>query len=209
MTIRDVKRNFLVDTAAQLFLERSIASVTLRDIAERAGVGEATVYRYFQCRQNLVQEVADRLQAKVWQEYFAPISGSGYARLEAFFGAYAAIFRDHREFYRFIGEFDAYMLSEGLVTGKTYSDGVDLFRNLFLAAYREGLAERSVRSVGPDPEAFYYASAHALLSLCKSLSVERGIVPQDSATDKILEVDEMKRVILYYLAAPRADAENK
>ena len=208
MTIKDAKRNFIVDIAEQLFLERPIASVTLRDIAARAGVGEATVYRYFRCRQNLVQEVADRLQAKVLRAYFAPVSGSGYARLEAFFGAYAAVFRDHREFYRFIGEFDAYMLSEGLTTGKTYSDDVDLFRNLFLAAYRDGLADGSVRSVGPDPEAFYYASAHALLALCKSLSVERGIVPQDSGTDKIFEVNEMIRVILFYLAAPRADAEN-
>ena len=85
---------------------------------------------------------------------------------------------------------------------------VFLFRNLFLTAYRDGIADGSVRSVGEDLESFYYAAAHALLALCKNLSVERGIVPQDNQTDKLKEVDEMKRVILFYLAAPRADAEN-
>lgn len=208
MTIKDVKLNFIVDVATELFLERPIASVTVKDIADRAGVGEATVYRYFTRKQNLVQAVAGKLQSRVYRDYFFPAAGNGYQRLQAFFGAYAEIFREHREFYRFVGEFDAYMLSEGLTTGKSYSDGVDLFRNLFLTAYRDGVADGSVRSVGEDPESFYYASAHALLALCKNLSVERGIVPQDSQTDKLREVDEMKRIILFYLAAPRADAEN-
>lgn len=207
MTIKDAKLNFLIDVATELFLERSIPSVTVKDIADRAGVGEATVYRYFTKRQNLVQAAAEKLQKKVYEEYFAPVVGNGYQRIEAFFGAYVEIFRTHREFYRFVGEFDAYMLSENLMSGTAYSDGLDLFRNLFLSAYRDGIADGSVRSVGERPEVFYYASAHALLALCKQLSVEYGIVPQDVETDKLQEVDEMKRVILFYLAAPQADAE--
>ena len=145
MTIREAKLNFIIDVATGLFLEHPIASVTVKDIADRAGVGEATVYRYFKQKQNLVCAVAEKLQQRVFLEYFAPVSGSGYEKLEAFFGAYAKIFAQHREFYRFVGDFDAYVLSENLAAGKPYSDGVDDFRNLFLAAYREGIADGSVR----------------------------------------------------------------
>ena len=203
MKMKDVKRNFIVDVAMELFLERSILSVTIKDIAERAGVGEATIYRYFVRKQNLVQAAAEKLQQKVYEEYFKPAAGNGLDRVKAFFGAYVEIFRTHREFFRFVGEFDAYMLSEGLMTTEGYSDGVTLFRELFLSAYRDGVADGSLRNLGSDPTPFYYAAAHALLSLCKNLSVERGIVPQDSETDKVFEVDEMKRVILFYLARPR------
>lgn len=207
MTIRDAKLNFIVDVATELLLERSIATVTVKEIADRAGVGEATVYRYFKQKQNLVCAVAEKLQKRVYEEYFAPISGSGYDKLDAFFGAYSRIFAEHREFYRFIGEFDAYLLSENISAGKTYSDGVDFFRNLFLAAYHEGIVDGSVRKLEADSELFYYATAHAMLALCKNRSVERQIVPQDGATDKQFEVDEMKRVILFSLAAPQTDAE--
>ena len=208
MTIKDAKLNFIIDIATDLFSERSIATVTIKDIADRAGVGEATVYRYFKQKQNLVCTVAEKLQTQVFRDYFAAISGSGYAKLEAFFGAYSKIFAEHREFYRFINDFDAYILSENLSVGQSYSDGVDHFRNLFLTAYREGIADGSVRKLPADPEMFYYATAHAMLALCKNRSVERAIVPQDGATDKQSEIDEMKRVILFSLVAPQADAEN-
>ena len=207
MTIKDAKLNFIIDVATGLLLERPIATVTVKDIADRAGIGEATVYRYFKQKQNLVCAVAEKLQQRVSGEYFAPVSGSGYAKLEAFFGAYSKIFSEHREFYRFIGDFDAYLLSENVSAGKAYSDGVDHFRDLFLAAYREGIADGSVRRLGSAPELFYYAAAHAMLALCKDRSVEREIVRQDCATDKQQEIDEMNRIILFSLAAPQADAE--
>ena len=206
MTIKEVKLNFIVDVATELLLEHPIATVTVKDIADRAGIGEATVYRYFKQKQNLVCAVAEKLQKQVFEEYFAPISGSGYAKLEAFFGAYSKIFAEHREFYRFIGDFDAYLLSENVSAGQSYSSGVDHFRDLFLAAYRQGIADGSVRALD-SAELFYYAAAHAMLALCKNRSVERAIIPQDGATDKQSEIDEMKRVILFSLAVPQTDAE--
>ena len=48
MGLKELKNNFIIDVAASLFLERSISSVTIKDIAERAEVGEMTVYRHFQ-----------------------------------------------------------------------------------------------------------------------------------------------------------------
>ncbi len=208
MTIKDAKLNFIIDVATELLLERHIATVTIKDIADRAGVGEATIYRYFKQKQNLVCAVAEKLQTQVFRDYFAPISGSGYAKMEAFFGAYSKIFAEHREFYRFIGDFDAYILSENLSVEQSYSDGIDQFRNLFLSAYRQGIADGSIRKLDTDPEVFYYATAHAMLALCKNRSVEREIVRQDTVVDKQLEINEMKRVILFSLVAPQADAEN-
>ena len=61
MTITDAKKNFIVGEALALFLERSIGEVTVHDIALRASVGEATIYRYFSTKLNLVCAAATQL----------------------------------------------------------------------------------------------------------------------------------------------------
>jgi AcrR family transcriptional regulator len=50
----------LIEAAARLFRERDFESVTVRDIAEAAGVGERTFFRYFPSKESLIlQQVRD------------------------------------------------------------------------------------------------------------------------------------------------------
>ena len=65
MSITDAKTNFILDEALALFLERSVGEVTVRDIAVRAGVGEATIYRYFSTKHNLVCAAATKLEKTI------------------------------------------------------------------------------------------------------------------------------------------------
>jgi AcrR family transcriptional regulator len=49
-------RDRALDAARALFAERGIAPVTMREIARRAGVGPATLYRRFPTKQTLIDE---------------------------------------------------------------------------------------------------------------------------------------------------------
>lgn len=199
MSIRDVKLNYIVETATELFMERSIRNVTVRDIAEKAGIGEATVYRYFARKQNIVQAAAEKLQAEVFGHYYRDMPGkSGAERLTAFYDVYTRVFRDHPEFYRFVQEFDSYLISEGISSSEEYAEGMDRFFDHFMAAFRDGVADGSVKNK-EDPRLFYYATAHAMLELCKKLSVAGDLVRQDGAVERIAEINELKRVILLSL----------
>lgn len=199
MGIRDAKLNYIVETAAALFIERSIQGVTVRDIAEKAGVGEATVYRYFTRKQHLVQSAAEKLQAEVLGRYYRAMPGkSGAERLTAFYDVYPRVFREHPEFYRFVREFDGYLLSEGLSSTEEYAAGLDKFYDYFISAFRDGVTDGSVRDV-KDPRLFYYATTHAMLELCKKLSAAGDLVRQDSTVERIAEIEELKRVILFSL----------
>ena len=204
MTIKDAKRNFITDVAMRLFFERSISDATVRDIAKVAGVGEATVYRYFEHKRKIVMAVAENLQRKVYAEYFRPRrDGNGYSKIRAFYENYVGVLTNSPEFYKFVSEFDAYMVSEGSVSSETYSLGVGLFKNVFFAAYKEGLKDGSVRELD-DPETFYFSTAHAMLELGKKLSTAGKIVKQDETTDKVAEMNALKDVVLFYIAKPRA-----
>ena len=195
MTIKDAKNNFIMDEALALFSERSISEVTVHDIAVRAGVGEATIYRYFTTKYNLVCAVAIKLERQIYETYFDLKSASnGFEKLTLFYRSYLKIFSSHREFFKFINEFDAFMLSEGKTDSTEYSSGLDMFKELCTNAYKEGLADGTIAPVD-DWDTFYYATTHALLELCKKLS-SAGIVRQDLTSNKEKEILTLTEIIL-------------
>ena len=198
MSITDAKTNFILDETLALFLERSVGEVTVHDIAVRAGVGEATIYRYFSTKHNLVCAAATKLEKTILETYF-DLSGAanGFDKLALFYGTYLTIFSSHREYFKFINEFDAFMLNEGKTDSTDYASGLDMFKTLFSQVYHQGLSDNSVAPVR-DWEIFYYATTHALLELCKKLSTAE-IVRQDKSANKEEEIKTLTEMILYKL----------
>ena len=54
------RRNQLIDTSLALFAEKGVASTTIKDIAERAGVAQGLVYHYFASKDDLFDAIIDR-----------------------------------------------------------------------------------------------------------------------------------------------------
>ncbi len=201
MSVMDAKRNYVVETATNLVLSRPLSRVTVRDVAQEAGVGEATVYRYFSTKTSLIVACALKLQGEVSQ-YFLRESKpvDGYTKLVKFYASYVDLFAFRPELYRFLYEFDAYCVEQRVKGLDEYSDNLDVFRDAYLAAYREGVEDGSVRKI-QNPELFYYTTTHAVLSLAKKLAVEGGIVRQDQLTDQIGEIRMLNETFLYSLKA--------
>lgn len=198
MAIKDAKINYILDCAINVFLERSISEVTVHDIAVSAGVGEATIYRYFSTKQNLVCAIATELQNKIFKTYFdLSRAKNGFEKLSLFYNTYLQIFTSRRELFRFINEFDAFMINNGNTDSEEYSSGLDMFKELCEGAYAEGLKDGSIAAVD-DFKTFYYATTHALLELCKKLSAT-DIVKQDIGSDKQKEIATLTEIILYNL----------
>ena len=207
MTVKDAKLSFIADVALDLFLKRSVSEVTIKDLALSAGMGEATLYRYFANKKNVVVAAAEKLQKSVFDVYFKEISGkNGYEKICDFFSIYVRVFSERPSYFRFVSEFDSFMISEGKAT-EEYSSGIDMFKSVFLSAYAEGIKDGSVRKI-EDPESFYYGTGHAMLELCKKLSIGEKIVRQDETTDAVAEISGLKDVILFYLA-PRKPVSGK
>ena len=58
-----------VEAAKNLFLERKIDSVRMTEIAERTGIGVASLYRYFETKENIVISAAILLWSDIKKEY--------------------------------------------------------------------------------------------------------------------------------------------
>ena len=104
--MRDFKRDFILKTATELFMTRAISDVTIKDIADAAEIGEATVYRYFGTKSNIVMASALALGKEVYEEFFDLSKGkTGYEKLEIFYNSYLQIFKKSSSYFYFINLF--------------------------------------------------------------------------------------------------------
>ena len=128
MSLKQAKFNFVVEVATNLFMQKSINDVTIKDIATEAGVGEATIYRYFAKKEAIVLACVMLLQNNVSSKYFMLSQGkTGYEKLEIFYNSYLEIFKDNPDYFYFIKEFDAYMYTQHPSSLKTYEKEIDKY----------------------------------------------------------------------------------
>ncbi|MFO7885804.1 MAG: TetR/AcrR family transcriptional regulator [Desulfobacteraceae bacterium] len=53
---REVRKNLIIDSAMELFKEKSFWDISMRDIAAKAGASASSIYRYFPSRDDLFIE---------------------------------------------------------------------------------------------------------------------------------------------------------
>ena len=186
---------WVVECAAQLFLEGGLSSVKMTDIADASGVGVATLYRRFKSKTRLSVEAAtllwkrfnERICELVESDDFLTMNGAD--RLETLLREYGAHYVANREFVSFLDEFDHLVLSEGVEGGELESYGreVDSFYIIFDDAYKLGVSDGSVLIL-PDFATFYKSVAHALVSVAEKMA--RGeVIHSDDFSDGMEELD--------------------
>ena len=196
MSFKEAKINFIIDVAIDLFVRQSISDVTIKDIAEKAGIGEATIYRYFAKKESIVLACVMTLQKKVNDKYFVLSKGkTGFDKLAIFYNSYLDIFKETPEYFYFIREFDAYMYSQNHELLENYEKSIDLYRQTYLEAYELGLKDGSIKK-NDDIDVFYFSTTHSLLELCKKLSIQKALLTQDKSLQKVGEIQCLINIIL-------------
>ena len=196
MSLKNAKINFLVDMATDLFMARSINEVTIKDIAVAAQVGEATIYRTFGSKQNIVLQAAMKLQGIVSQEFFKLEQGkTGYEKLALFYESYYEIFLKHPNFYKFLNEFDAFVSLVQPDSSSNYETAIEGYEEQYMKAYELGLEDGSIKPQ-KDIKMFYFSTTHALLELCKKLAFKKAVLNQDTRIEKNSEIKVLIDVIL-------------
>ena len=196
MSLKDAKVNFLVDMATDLFMTRSINEVTIKDIAVSAQVGEATIYRYFGSKQNIVIQAAMKIQGIVSTDFFNLEKGkNGFEKLSLFYKSYYDIFIKHPKFYKFLSEFDAFVSIEDDSIINPYETAIDAYKTFYMEAYELGLKDGSVKEQ-KNIEMFYFSTTRAILELAKKLAAKKAVLNQDTKIEKTSELQCLIDVIL-------------
>ena len=173
----DARMDRAVACAAALFLENRIADVRMTDVAEKAGIGVATLYRRFSTKGRLAlaagtllwRRFNERITDLVESDAFLAMGGAN--RLERMLRLYAEGYVENAGFVLFIDDLDRLLVSERMDEEAlgAYAGEVDSFYLIFADAYQLGLQDGSVvRKV--DFPLFYRSVAHALMGASQKLS---------------------------------------
>ena len=68
---REVRRRAILDTAAAMLAEMTVAEVTLNELSHRVGLAKSNVLRYFESREAVLLD----LLGSEWQEWLAVLAG--------------------------------------------------------------------------------------------------------------------------------------
>lgn len=183
---RETNRDRVIARALDCFVEQGIEAATIADIAQRAGVTERSVYRYFKTKADLVLEAAllfwseamGRVDAQAQRELRGDMCGA--ERIGRILRGYAQLYFTHRRQMVFVHEAEAYLNRCGkalLVENKppaAFEDGAGPLS----AAIHKGMEDGSVRG-DIDMASLYYNTYDAMLGLIQKLAIGGRNGPAD------------------------------
>ena len=162
-------RDATLDAAAALVAERGVRGVTMAAIAQTAGIGRATLYKYFPDIDAILLAWHERQIATHLGDLAALRAGDGdaLARLEAVLNAYALIHHEHRR-----SELAA-LLHQGEHVARAERHVRDLLRGLVAEGAAAGLVRDDVPA---DEVAVYCLHACSAASELASKAASRRLV---------------------------------
>ena len=207
--LTQIKQNNIssaVDAGCELFRERGIDSVKMTEIARRAKIGIASLYRYFDTKEKLVIACA----VKMWEQVIGKIlpdykseeflSLNGFERVSRIFRVYKILCDEYKEFVKFVAVFDSYCLNNKVEPSKLadYEQIITTLYRFFSDAFDCGVDDGSIKQ-GIDKKQYYLTCNHALMAVVQKL-VSGEILSQDNFADSS-EVDIMTDIFLSYIKA--------
>jgi AcrR family transcriptional regulator len=151
------KREAVLKTAAQLFLEKSYGRTSLNDVADRLNITKPALYHYFRNKEEILLECY-RLGTTLIGETLDNIAshcGTGLEKVEAFIYSYANVMTIN--FGRCVMRLDDGDLSSAaLAEVRNYKRKIDRRLRSFI---QEGIEDESIAPCDPKIAAFAIAGA--------------------------------------------------
>jgi AcrR family transcriptional regulator len=173
----ETKREAVLQTAAQLFLDKSYGRTSMNDVAEKLNITKPALYHYFRNKEEILIECY-RLGTGMIEEILNDIAahcGTGLEKARAFIYSYANVMTVN--FGRCVMRLDEGDLSsEAYAEVRSYKRKIDRRLRSFI---QEGIADGSI---GPcDPKLTAFAIAGALNGICVWYEPRGPLSPEEIA----------------------------
>ncbi len=189
------KREAVLKTAAELFLEKSYGRTSMNDVAQRLSITKPALYHYFRNKEEILIECY-RLGTGLIEEILNEIAehcGTGLEKVEAFIYSYANVMTVN--FGRCVMRLDDADLSpDALGEVRKYKRKIDRRLRSFI---QEGIDDRTIAPC--DPKIAAFSIAGALNWICHWYEPEGALSAEEIAT-------QFARTLTRGLAAPRTSA---
>ena len=198
----------ILHTALQLFCEKGIEYTSVEEIAKAAGVGPATIYRYFETKAQLAISAGIAYWQKVAGKYLESLSQiayqklSGLQQMEYIFHIFSEIFQEELLFLKFLQEFDIFVQRYHISKERLgeYEEYILNLKPYMTNALEKGLRDGSL-AFSYTADEIYFSVTHTLISLMQKLSLNGHILSSDERVGLALQVEIAGNLLLKGLAA--------
>jgi AcrR family transcriptional regulator len=171
------KREAVLKTAAQLFLEKSYGRTSMNDVADRLNITKPALYHYFDNKEDILLECY-RLGVGLIEEILNEIAdrGTGLQKVEAFIHSYASVMTVN--FGRCVMRLDeGDLTSDARTEVRTYKRKIDRRLRGFI---QEGIEDGSIAPC--DTKIAAFSIAGALNWICMWYEPDGALSPREIAT---------------------------
>ena len=195
----------VVDAAREEFIEQGIMNAKMKNIALRAGVGEASLYRYFTDKNELAKLVA----FKYWREMFdffrvhmekAFVNAkSALDKVREFLNLYLILYKDYPKFLIFTEDFDGYMqyVVNDTKTAK-FDSMISEIKEFFLSLIREGINNKEIRD-DLDLDYIYSYISQVMAATTQKLVSRVGYLHKEVDNYGERCIEELINMFIFYI----------
>ena len=195
------RRERILREGFRLFAEKTIDAVPMIDVAKAAGVGIATLYRYYTVKSDLVLGIStyvwtsytseNYLQMKKFRAQNPPASREYEFMLDTFLDLY----KNHRDILRYNQFFNVYVQNEkiSLEQMKPYFEMINILKERFSEIYGKGLTDKTLRTEFSE-QTMFSSTMHIMLAAAARYAV--GLVYVSDESDPENELLMLKEMLM-------------
>ena len=203
---KDKRKELVIAAALDVFIEKGIENTKMTDIAEKAEIGIASVYRYFKTKTEIVIEAGIRYWSKEIDIFYSTFLENdfkmlnGLARVSKLLDVFIDIYMNHKDFYKFIEEFDNYVVKENIPSDRLffYEKKILNLMPIMLEALDLGKKDGSIKQ-NINNEQYYMTITHTLISLSQKLILRNIILDSDNYFEGKAQLELIKAMALNYI----------
>lgn len=198
-TIKERKKRVVI--AAREVFKKGIEESKMTEIAKKADIGVASLYRYYETKFEIALEVANAY----WDEVLDAVKkisfqGSGYDHVKGLLEFYSGQEEKQRYFFRFLEDFDNFVVLEKIPMAKmiAYEKHIGNMIQVFQNAIIQGQKDGSIKS-NLDPELVCGVINHTLTAMKQKQYLRAKVISKDSPERFQEEIRILIEIFLTYL----------
>ena len=158
----------ILDAGFYIFSEKSIDKVSMANVANKAGIGIATLYRYYRTKPELVVAVGTHVWSNFIRDY-TPIRNddkmTAVEELEFFLDSFLELYKNHKKLLCFNQFFNIYIRNEAVPKKalNSYNEMVDKLAMRFHRTYVKGECDKTLCTEMSE-KAMFLSIVHLMLA---------------------------------------------
>ena len=192
------KYDHILDVGFKLFAERGIGQVILPEVAKAADVGNATLFRYFPTKTELVIAIATRKwesfikwhNSLLTSEETQNLTGAEY--LKFFLDSFLELYRNHKDILRFNYDFNSFVRSAEWTDEQKqpYLQMVDALSRQFHDLYERGMRDGTLNVEIPE-QTMFSSVFHIMLAAITRYAVGLAVVNESNTESELIMLSKM------------------